>query len=119
MKSERKKQLAKKRNQKRRDNPEWTEEEWLALKSVLRWCQRCQSEKNLTMDHRIPLSKGGKNSIDNLELLCRECNSKKAAKKLPPSTPMYLLPSQELTLAALPEHLREKVKEALHVASNY
>jgi hypothetical protein len=30
-----------------------------------------------TRDHQIPLSKGGKNSMSNIVLCCRECNEKK------------------------------------------
>ena len=31
------------------------------------------------MDHIIPKSKGGKDHIDNYQLMCEECNSKKGA----------------------------------------
>ena len=35
-----------------------------------------------TMDHVIPLSRGGATSIGNLVLCCRSCNSKKGAKTI-------------------------------------
>jgi len=33
-----------------------------------------------TIDHIVPLSKGGKNSLDNLTLCCFKCNGEKADK---------------------------------------
>jgi 5-methylcytosine-specific restriction endonuclease McrA len=32
------------------------------------------------IDHIVPLAKGGKNELDNLQLLCGKCNLKKGAK---------------------------------------
>lgn len=40
-------------------------------------CTKCGSRKNLEYDHIIPVSKGGGNTIRNIELLCEECNRKK------------------------------------------
>lgn len=43
-------------------------------------CQNpgCGSTKELTQDHVIPKSKGGKNGLHNKQLLCRKCNKEKA-----------------------------------------
>ena len=41
-------------------------------------CVYCGSEKNLTLDHIIPRSRGGKNSWTNLVTCCQSCNLKKA-----------------------------------------
>ena len=44
-------------------------------------CQSCQKtgrEIELTIDHIIPLAKGGTNDISNLHTLCRQCNQKKS-----------------------------------------
>ncbi len=40
-------------------------------------CLECKSKENLTIDHIIPLSWKGDNSIDNLRTLCFKCNNKK------------------------------------------
>lgn len=40
-------------------------------------CQYCSSTKNLTLDHVIPRSKGGKHSWDNVVIACEPCNSRK------------------------------------------
>jgi len=40
-------------------------------------CIQCGTKEDITVDHIIPLSKGGSNHISNLQPLCRSCNSKK------------------------------------------
>lgn len=42
------------------------------------WCERTNIE--LTVDHVVPLIKGGSNFIENIQPLCRVCNSKKHDK---------------------------------------
>ena len=44
-------------------------------------CACCGEEKSLTVDHIIPVSRGGRNSIENIQPLCRSCNSSKGTKK--------------------------------------
>jgi 5-methylcytosine-specific restriction endonuclease McrA len=41
-------------------------------------CAYCLSTENLTYDHKVPLSKGGKNIPKNIQVLCRCCNSYKS-----------------------------------------
>lgn len=41
-------------------------------------CILCGSVETLTIDHLIPLSRGGKNDITNYIILCGPCNSMKS-----------------------------------------
>ena len=42
-------------------------------------CRKCGRKTNdLEIDHILPISKGGKTCIDNLQTLCRSCNSAKS-----------------------------------------
>lgn len=45
-------------------------------------CQYCGATDNLTLDHVIPKSKGGKSTWDNLVTACMKCNNKKDNKTL-------------------------------------
>lgn len=40
-------------------------------------CVECDSPDDLTLDHRVPLSRGGTNREDNLQTMCRPCNHRK------------------------------------------
>ena len=42
-------------------------------------CFRCGTRKDLTIDHVVPRSRGGPDDIDNYQILCCDCNQKKAA----------------------------------------
>jgi 5-methylcytosine-specific restriction endonuclease McrA len=44
---------------------------------VCYYCGNIQKPKDLTMDHIVPLARGGKSTKDNLVTCCKECNNKK------------------------------------------
>jgi 5-methylcytosine-specific restriction endonuclease McrA len=43
-------------------------------------CTDCGTTENITIDHIHPISRGGKNNKNNIQPLCRKCNSTKSAK---------------------------------------
>ncbi|MET7816068.1 HNH endonuclease signature motif containing protein [Streptomyces sp. NPDC005395] len=58
-----------------------TREEWKELRDRYGRCLRCGATGvHLEPDHVVPLSKGGSDSIENLQPLCRSCNSSKGDK---------------------------------------
>jgi 5-methylcytosine-specific restriction endonuclease McrA len=44
-------------------------------------CLACGAS-DVTIDHVIPISQGGSNTVDNVQPLCGTCNSKKATKTI-------------------------------------
>lgn len=45
-------------------------------------CFNCGSAENQSIDHVVPLARGGRHSIGNLITLCTNCNSSKGSKTL-------------------------------------
>ncbi len=43
-------------------------------------CNICGLTIKLTVDHIYPLSKGGENKLENMQILCGSCNSRKGAR---------------------------------------
>jgi len=42
-------------------------------------CAKCGSREKLEYDHIVPISRGGSNTVRNIELLCEKCNRSKSA----------------------------------------
>ena len=58
-------------------------EEWTALcEKFNHQCVSCGKKSKLTMDHIVPLSKGGRHEIKNIQPLCKSCNSVKGTKTI-------------------------------------
>jgi 5-methylcytosine-specific restriction endonuclease McrA len=58
-------------------------EEWTELKKRCGGvCISCHRVRPLTIDHIKPLSKGGTNTIENVQPLCKSCNSSKGAREV-------------------------------------
>jgi 5-methylcytosine-specific restriction endonuclease McrA len=47
-----------------------------------RYCGRRQRLRKFTIDHVVPLSRGGGGGLDNLALACLRCNQAKADRPL-------------------------------------
>jgi hypothetical protein len=77
--------LEKRRNiRKKQNGGKFTFKEWQNLKEKYNFtCQKCLREEpeiSITIDHIIPISKGGKDELDNIQPLCLYCNMVKKDK---------------------------------------
>jgi len=61
-------------------------EEWESLKAKYDYtcpcCGKSEPAIKLSKDHIVPVSKSGNNNIDNLQPLCKSCNSSKRDKTI-------------------------------------
>jgi 5-methylcytosine-specific restriction endonuclease McrA len=61
--------------------PHFTGSEWLTLVEACGGrCLRCGVVEDLTVDHIVPLSLSGSNTIENIQPLCSECNGIKGCE---------------------------------------
>lgn len=69
----------------------YTVREWRAMVS---WfgdcCLCCGASERLTIDHVLPVARGGSNDIANLQPLCRPCNASKKARHIDYRDPVQL-----------------------------
>lgn len=57
-----------------------TEQEWEEMKAFFNnKCVRCGNDGIIVKDHIIPIYMGGSNGLDNIQPLCKKCNSSKGA----------------------------------------
>lgn len=61
-----------------------TGQEWIEVKNYYgNKCLSCgRSDISIAMDHIVPLSIGGTNTKDNVQPLCKSCNSRKGTKTI-------------------------------------
>lgn len=50
--------------------------------SVCYLCRRDLLDAEITLDHVVPTSKGGRNNLDNLRIACSDCNNAKGDELL-------------------------------------
>jgi 5-methylcytosine-specific restriction endonuclease McrA len=61
----------------------FTKLEWISLcNKYENKCLACGSSDKLTIDHIVPITLGGINSIENIQPLCMSCNHKKGVKSI-------------------------------------
>ncbi len=71
------------RRAKQRAGGSYTEREWQTLLLITGGlCVCCSSISKLEVDHIVPLARGGSNSIENIQPLCRTCNASKGAQTI-------------------------------------
>lgn len=56
---------------------EWSQEQWDTLRQMANGRCMCCGKGEMTMDHIVPLSRGGSNWIINIQVLCTSCNASK------------------------------------------
>lgn len=72
-------------------------------------CQYCGKQKELTIDHVVPVSRGGKSTFENCVTACKDCNNIKS-DKLPSEARMYL--KKKPTAPTISEFTRIKAVKA-------
>jgi 5-methylcytosine-specific restriction endonuclease McrA len=57
---------------------------WLDKKNagICFYCEEKFESEELTMDHKVPVSRGGKSTKSNVAIACKECNTNKKAQTL-------------------------------------
>jgi len=86
------------------------------------WCGHNLAPEAITVDHYIPLSKGGSNKTDNLRLACYGCNQKRG-NAMPEDTPEIIAEQSKIRFPShWPQpkyHLGQRVKQGEIVGVEY
>lgn len=77
---------------------------WL-MANGFEYCQMCDIQSDLTFDHIIPKVRGGSNGLDNLCILCKDCNVSKGSRIIRGLIPLsyHTLPIDESSVYDLRE----------------
>ncbi len=62
-------------------------------RGVCAYCQKTVAPRELTMDHVVPVARGGRSVRGNVVPSCKECNSRK--KLLTPAEQLLMKPDSE------------------------
>lgn len=58
-----------------------TLDEWVSIKRLQQWkCAYCKKRKKLTLEHILPVTRGGNHVKENVRALCATCNGSKNNK---------------------------------------
>ena len=85
-------------------------------------CVYCGSEKNLVIDHVIPIAQGGGHEIENLATACKSCNSGKAGRTPAQAGYTFVTASSRLhkenvTASSLPQRQIQRTEtEQTHIS---
>lgn len=66
-------------------------DEWAIIVAWWGKCLVCGTRDDLTVDHVVPLSRGGSNGVSNLQPLCGPCNSRKGRRIIDYRDPLALV----------------------------
>lgn len=81
----------------------FTAEEWKELCAEYGFCCVCCGEcKPLTVDHIVPVSKGGSSDISNIQPLCKSCNSSKRDKTIDYRSPLTIFHCEHWSTGCAP-----------------
>lgn len=89
---------------KKKDRKYISVEDWINI--LIRFdhqCAYCPSKLDLSLDHVVPMSRGGKHTVGNIVPACRRCNGSKGDMLLSEWRYMQGLPIYQQTLR-MPEH---------------
>jgi 5-methylcytosine-specific restriction endonuclease McrA len=64
-----------KRNARELRNSQWWKRQ--TAKGICHWCEKQFKPAELTMDHIVPVSRGGRSTKGNVVPCCKECNTLK------------------------------------------
>jgi 5-methylcytosine-specific restriction endonuclease McrA len=67
-------------------------------------CAYCKKEKPLTVEHMLPITRGGKHICENIVAVCKSCNSSKHNKTLLEWKPQLSLTDKEGLISQLNSH---------------